>query len=99
MRGMRCLPWLANSPHPAVPATFSRREKERRPRRVCNATVKRASSCNPERRGKKLPRRSFSQAVEPIALLEFDIRHLRSDFVCEGNRSWFAGDSERCGRW
>src|SRR5208337_3752016 len=30
------------SPHPAVPATFSPREKERRPRRACNPTVKRA---------------------------------------------------------
>ncbi|MGO8903968.1 MAG: hypothetical protein ACLQU5_37385 [Isosphaeraceae bacterium] len=30
------------SPHPAVPATFSPREKERRPRRACNSTVKRA---------------------------------------------------------
>src|SRR5208337_4767241 len=32
------------SPHPAVPATFSPREKERRPRRACNSTVKRANS-------------------------------------------------------
>src|SRR5208337_905488 len=32
-----------NSPHPAVPATFSPREKERRPRRACNSTVKRAN--------------------------------------------------------
>src|SRR5208337_166650 len=40
--GMRCAPWPANCPHPAVPATFSPREKERRPRRVCNSTVKRA---------------------------------------------------------
>jgi len=31
------------SPHPAVPATFSPREKERRPRRACNSTVKRAN--------------------------------------------------------
>ncbi len=30
------------SPHPAVPATFSPREKEGRPRRACNSTVKRA---------------------------------------------------------
>src|SRR5271157_5340644 len=30
------------SPHPAVPATFSPREKERRPRRACNSMVKRA---------------------------------------------------------
>src|SRR5208337_3045486 len=32
------------SPHPAVPATFSPREKERRPRRACNSTVKRANA-------------------------------------------------------
>jgi len=32
------------SPHPAVPATFSPREKERRPRRACNSTVKRAKN-------------------------------------------------------
>src|SRR5271157_5160360 len=47
--GMRCAPWPANCPHPAVPARprkrgspRSPREKERRPRRVCNSTVKRA---------------------------------------------------------
>jgi len=34
------------SPHPAVPATFSPREKERRPRRACNSTVKRANVQN-----------------------------------------------------
>ena len=43
MRGMRRSPWPANSPHPAVPATFSQREKESRPRPVCNSTVNRAS--------------------------------------------------------
>src|SRR5208337_2922018 len=38
----------ANCPHPAVPATFSPREKERMPRRVCNSTVKRANEvCTP----------------------------------------------------
>jgi len=36
------------SPHPAVPATFSPREKERRPRRACNSTVKRAKPRFPE---------------------------------------------------
>jgi len=47
--GMRCAPWPANCPHPAVPARprkrgspRSLREKERRPRRVCNSTLKRA---------------------------------------------------------
>src|SRR5208337_27267 len=47
--GIRCAPWPANCPHPAVPARprkrgspRSPREKERRPRRVCNSTVKRA---------------------------------------------------------
>ena len=50
--GMRCAPWPANCPHPAVPARprkrgspRSPREKERRPRRVCNSTVKRANNC------------------------------------------------------
>ena len=42
---MRCA--LAGKfPYPAVPATFSPREKERRPRRVCNSTVNRASPCS-----------------------------------------------------
>jgi hypothetical protein len=51
--GMRCAPWPANCPHPAVPARprkrgspRSPREKERRPRRVCNSTVKRARARN-----------------------------------------------------
>src|SRR5271157_4798556 len=46
---MRCAPWPANCPHPAVPARprkrgspRSPREKERTSRRVCNSTVKRA---------------------------------------------------------
>src|SRR5208337_4408816 len=50
--GIRCAPWPANCPHPAVPARprkrgspRSPREKERRPRRVCNSTVKRANNC------------------------------------------------------
>jgi len=37
------------SPHPAVPATFSPREKERMPRRACNSTVKRANGIEPNR--------------------------------------------------
>src|SRR5208337_1509750 len=39
------------SPHPAVPATFSPQEKERRPRRACNSTVKRANLFPPLAKG------------------------------------------------
>jgi len=53
--------------------------------------------CNPERRWKKLPGRSLSWPVEPMHCSN-PMRSI-SDFGCEGNRSWFAGDSERCGRW
>jgi len=54
------------SPHPAVPATFSPREKERRPRRACNSTVKRASRTEiTSKRGKPTIVSSVFHGAEP----------------------------------
>src|SRR5208337_5667057 len=47
----------AKSPHPAVPATFSPREKERTSRRVCNSTVKRDRAV--------IRRREYSERLAP----------------------------------
>jgi len=40
------------SPHPAVPATFSPREKERMPRRACNSMVKRPNTLSRTKRNR-----------------------------------------------
>jgi hypothetical protein len=66
------------SPHPAVPATFSPREKERRPRRACNSTAKRARllKSNCVLRGKERPRIRSQLVPKPsltLALMIFPV--------------------------